>query len=230
MYLFSIFKINTIKWDKKENDFFSFISLIKGQKGILLDIGANIGVMSVHLSKSKKNCTLVAFEPIPSNIEIFKKIIRFYKLNNVKLLECALGNSEKKVKMVLPQVNQVFFQGLSHVLSEENKLNCKGITYEVQMKKLDSFDFEDKILAIKIDVENYEFEVLKGAKSVLSTHQPMIYCELWENENRVDCFNLMKELKYDIYCFVKKNLIPFDPKVHQTQNFIFIPITKNLES
>ena len=79
------------------------------------------------------------------------------------------------------------------------------------------------VSAIKMDVENFEYYVLEGAKETLEKHKPIVYCELWENENREKCFELMKGLDYDIKILHKKKLVDFDNIIHQTQCFFFIP-------
>ncbi len=103
LFVFAIFKIKTLRSDKKEKDFFHFLNLIpKSQEGIILDIGANLGIMTYHLSKSFPETTIHAFEPIPHNVNILKKIITKYHLLNVKLHDFALGLTQEKIKMVLP--------------------------------------------------------------------------------------------------------------------------------
>ncbi len=58
LYVFAIFKIKTLRSDPKEKDFFHFLSLLKDGKGAVLDIGANIGIMTVHLARKLPNSTV----------------------------------------------------------------------------------------------------------------------------------------------------------------------------
>jgi hypothetical protein len=80
-----------------------------------------------------------------------------------------------------------------------------------------------KITAIKLDVENFEAFVLSGAKSIIEKHKPIIYTELWENQNRENCFDFVKQFNYSIKFLQNGMLIDFDPQQHKTQNFFFIP-------
>src|SRR5690606_16720124 len=73
LFVFSVFKIYTLKRDRNEKDFFHFLRLIPENTAVL-DIGANIGIMTVHLSRSIKNVAVYSFEPIPFNIEAFKRV------------------------------------------------------------------------------------------------------------------------------------------------------------
>src|SRR5690606_15193197 len=80
LYLFSKYKIRNLHKDKKEKDFFLFMSEIE-EEGDILDIGANIGIMSYHLSKKFPSKKVYGIEPIPSNFEVLSKIKNKFKLN-----------------------------------------------------------------------------------------------------------------------------------------------------
>src|SRR6476661_6930465 len=114
-YLF-FFSILTIQRLKKHEAEFLFFNRMIPDNGIVLDIGANIGIMTATIAKRKKNAKVYAFEPIPENIKALKRIVNYYKLNNVKIFEVALGEEPGELKMVMPVINNVKMQGLSHVL------------------------------------------------------------------------------------------------------------------
>ena len=193
----------------------------------MLDIGANIGIMTVHLARSIKNVNIYCFEPMPTNIATLKRIINYFKLNNVQLFECALGNSEGKVEMIMPIVNSVRMQGLSHVVNNGIVENNEGERFVVPLKILDKMDIwkadSQRISAIKMDVENFEYFVLDGAKKLIENNQPIVYAELWENENREKCFSLFRNFNYKTFVVFKNKIVPFDHTHHKTQNFIFLP-------
>ena len=136
LFIFSLFKIYTLKSDKNEKDFFHFLNLIP-ENSTVLDIGANIGIMTVHLAKSIKNIKVYSFEPMPNNIKAFKRVINYFKLKNVHLFELALGNSEGEVEMIMPVVSNVKMQGLSHVVHESIKEFNEGERLKTPLKMLD---------------------------------------------------------------------------------------------
>ena len=43
-----------------------------------------------------------------------------------------------------------------------------------------------------MDVENFEIHVLKGATHLIERCKPLIYIELWDNENRKACMQFLK--------------------------------------
>jgi len=226
LYFFSIYIINSLKWNKKEGDFVYFRDMVP-DGGLILDIGANIGVMSVHLARTHKNSAVIAFEPMPDNIKCLKKIIRHYHLNNIRIIESALGDHAGTIEMVMPKQGSARLQGLSHVIHESITENNNGNRFVTPLTTLDIFfqepPEEKPVTAIKIDVENYEYYVLKGAVSLLEKFKPIIYCELWDNKNRDDCFSLLSTLGYEIRVLSKNQLCAYDATTDKTQNFFFIP-------
>lgn len=225
LYWFSIFKIKTLRNDSNEKDFFVFMEQVK-DGGIILDIGANIGIMTYHLSTNFKNSEIIAFEPMPQNYNTLERIINRYQLGNVEVFKVALGNSEGEVEMVMPVEGNVRMQGLSHVMHESITEFNEGIKLKTPLKMLDrmpELSTGKAVTGIKIDVENFEYFVLDGGKALLEKHQPVVYSELWENENRDKCFELMQDLGYSINVVNGVGLRAYQPEKDQTQNFIFTP-------
>lgn len=226
LFLFSLFKIWTLKHDKKEKDFFAFLDLIPSGTTVL-DIGANIGIMSVHLARKAGDGQVHAFEPMRNNYETLERVLRYFKLGNVVVHKIALGNTEGSIQMVMPVVGKVRLQGLSHVVHESITDYNEGELVEVPLRMLDRLpELESagkRISGIKIDIENFEFFALDGGKELMRKHRPVVYAELWDNENRTNCFTLMRQLNYTIHVSGETGLVLFDPKIHKKQNFLFLP-------
>jgi len=218
--LFARYVILKLPYSKNERDFLRFIDLIDDGDHVL-DIGANIGVMSYYLSKKLPNSAIHAFEPVPENMKVLLRIKRRFKLLNVKSYPIAVGNESGTVDMIMPQENEVYFHGLSHV-NKDSK--AQGKINEVEIKRLDDFvEFKKvKITAIKIDVEEYEFNVLKGAEKLILKNRPVIYCELWNSENRKNSMEFIGDLDYKIYVNERNTLTEYK-KQEGIQNFFFIP-------
>ncbi len=223
LYIFSNFKISTLKKDKKEGDFFQFLDLIHSDDCVL-DIGANIGIMTYFLSKKVYQGKVYAFEPVPENITTCKKIINKYTLENVTLMEKALGTESGEIKMVMPKFGKARKQGLSHVVHDSIESFDNGTNYTVEVVTLDSVFEKIQCIpkAIKLDVENFEFFVLKGGEKLITQHHPVIYTELWENENRLNCMKLLTSWGYSTHVVVNNEIVLWNEAVHSHQNFIFI--------
>ncbi|MBP6977774.1 MAG: FkbM family methyltransferase [Bacteroidales bacterium] len=228
LFIFSLFTICILRWKKDEGDFMRLLDILP-QGGFILDVGANIGIMTVHLGRRFPDSIIYAYEPDPQNIKALKRIIRFFRLQNVMVVETALANYSGEARMRRPVIQSVRMQGLTHIITDDNGSPAteEGEEFVVSIQKLDSFAhfFTDsaKVTGIKIDVENFEFFVLDGARKLISTHKPIIYCELWKNEKRDMAFSMMKELGYSAFILYQKQLIPFDPVIHVKDNFYFLP-------
>jgi FkbM family methyltransferase len=222
LYVFARYKIRTLRNDKKENDFFTFLNLLKDGKGDVLDIGANIGIMTVHLANRLPNTTIHAFEPMPQNVSVLRKVIQKFGLKRTKIHELALGDHAGKAKMILPLNGATVMQGLSHVKHESIQEWNEGLEVDVKLDMLDNVINGQPVQGIKIDIENFEYFALKGGTRILESNKPIIYAELWDNENRTNCFDLLKNLNYNVYVNQDNQLVLFDSKKHHTQNFIFI--------
>lgn len=211
-----------LKYDKYERGFLQFLDLIPPGT-TLLDIGANIGITTVPMAKKFPLLTLHSFEPVPPNINALKRIIKHYKLKNVVLHEIGLADAPGELKMVIPVVNGVKMQGLCHVFNEATDDPNEGEIISVPVKRLDDLaelQVVQKIAGIKIDVENFEYYVLKGAQQLLTKHKPVIYCELWANEMRQVVMDYLKEIGYTAKVYENNKLVDF--KNQEESNFIFI--------
>jgi FkbM family methyltransferase len=219
---FAVFKVYTLRWDSKENDFFTFLSILpKG--GTLLDVGANLGLMTHFMSAHSDE--VLAIEPLPENLKTLEYMNRRFGWKGVRILPVAVGAESGEAEMVMPEVEKVRKQGLSHVVHDSITEFNAGKRMKVPMKTLDELtqDLKKPVVGIKMDVENFEYFALKGAQQLLKRDKPVVYTELWENENRTKCFGLMKELGYTCYVVQADQLMPFDKEKHQGQNFIFKP-------
>lgn len=210
-----------LPFDKREKDFMKFLQLVE-DGGHILDIGANIGVMTYHFSKKFNNSTVHSFEPITINYQVLGKIIKKLKLGNVKVYRFALGDVAGEIEMILPKSRKVYLHGLSYVNEKQEHVN--GIKFKVDVKRLDDIEElkDKKINAIKLDVEEFEFKVLKGAHHLIERNRPIIYTELWESKNRYNSINYLSLKKYKVFVNINNKLTEYtDQKGYQ--NFFFIP-------
>lgn len=216
----SRFNISNLRSSKVEADFVHFLDLLPAGK-LILDVGANFGVMTVALAKKAEK--VYSFEPIPENARVVKRLLKYYNLKNVTLFECAVGNQSGELKMVVPIIDNDKISGLSHVVDDNNQ--DEGEFFTVPVKRLDDIpelQQADSIGAIKMDVENFEFEALTGAKALLLKHKPIIFCEIWKTEKSKLTLDFLKnEIGYTIKVIEGGQLVPFTNQ--DALNYFMIP-------
>ncbi len=224
LFVFSLFSIRRFPRRTGDLEFYHFLQMIPKNANVL-DIGSNIGVTAVLLAKRVTSGKVFCFEPIQIHVRVMGKILRRFKLENIEIFETALGSENKKLTMVMPEFRRVKFQGFTHVIEKAEDLR-KGNLFIVDAQRLDDNKEIRKlpgVQAIKIDVENFEYQVLKGADNLLRQHKPLLYCELWEGQNRSRTFQyLIEELGYRvmIFDFEKNKLVEFENQ--PATNFFFL--------
>ena len=163
------------EYEKKRIDQLHLLSK-KINSEILIDIGANIGFYSILSSRRFKQ--LYSFEPNKRNFKVLKKNIDKNKLKNIKILNFGLGEKEE-VLIGTSNTKGKLFQTSGFAINKDNK---KGESVIVK-KGDDVLQFKNKNLTIKIDVEGFEFFVLKGLKNNLINNSCVLQIEIWEKNN-----------------------------------------------
>lgn len=136
---------------------------------LVLDVGANIGQYGVKLYSEGYNGKIISFEPIPRCHAVLVKEASNFK--NWEVFEpCAIGDgnytseihiSKNTVSSSLLNMSDTHVQGAPDSVYIDKE--------EIQVKSLDSLGIDfDRNIFLKIDVQGYEFNVLKGAESLLS--------------------------------------------------------------
>jgi FkbM family methyltransferase len=174
-------------------------TLQKKRKPILMDIGANIGLVSTYLLKEVPNLFIYAFEPGPTQAGLLQKTITINSLqNSIKLSQIALSDSSgKKVFFAHPNRDQAK-DGLVDTGRGE-----KTVEIEVETMTLDEWwkgEGKPHVDVVKIDTEGAELLVLRGASEFLKEAKPIIYLEI--EESNLKAYPYGKE---DIVQFIYSN-------------------------
>lgn len=136
----------------------------RGDKSRVLDIGANIGVISQALEKS--GFTVEAFEPLPEVFDVLSMNVKGSKHN------IAIGHKSGWADMPKLEYSEARnFGGFSLGTSS----SLRG-AIKVEVKTIDSFNFTDVGL-MKIDVEGFEENALRGAAETIARCRPALYIE-----------------------------------------------------
>ncbi|MCF6139763.1 FkbM family methyltransferase [Flavobacterium sp. K77] len=143
----------------------------------IIDVGANSGQFSNVATHLYPKAKLHAFEPLP---DLYKKIAKKFKSNtNITTYNLALGNEDGAInfnKNKYGHISSILNISTTniHYPNQENDLS----QIEVQIKKLDALALtsasENKVVLLKLDVQGYELEVLKGAEASLKNIEYII--------------------------------------------------------
>jgi FkbM family methyltransferase len=225
LFWYAKYKIATLSFDSRDRGLFYMLDRLEPDATVL-DIGANIGVMTVQLARRVPNGKVHAFEPDPSAFQILTRVVASYRLKNVVLHHCALGNQSGEVEMFTPIKSSVRLHGLSRIVTSGEP--GEGIRFRAPVKKLDDIAsiFETKIQAIKLDVELYEPQVIEGGQGLIARCHPMMYVEFWPMVQHWR-FGLMKRLGYEVFSWTPSGLKPAQAsREAQSSNFLCIADAK----
>ena len=143
---------------------------------IVLDIGANFGQLSILLSKCKKDVEVYSFEASKYIFEILKKNVQINKAN-VRLFHNLVGNETER-ELFINKLNISKFNTYGSNMIEKTELrNENSLNIEkINSIKIDDIFFDKKISFMKIDVQGYDLEVLKGSKkTIIKQQMPIIF-------------------------------------------------------
>jgi FkbM family methyltransferase len=130
---------------------------------IYFDCGANIGYYSILFSRLSGEGRVHAIEPT-STAEMLRKNIEHNKCQNITVHNIALaeftGKRNEKIYRIWGQEPEVI---------DYEFISIDSLAENLQLNKLD---------CIKIDVDSFDFEVLKGAEQTLKRFNPWIIVEL----------------------------------------------------
>lgn len=152
----------------------------------VIDIGGNIGEISMNFASIVGDSGNVhSFEPHPINLKRFKNNLSLNDFNNIILNEQALGNEKGIFQLLIIDENNYGRNRITTTVEEkkENKL-----VEDVQVILLDDYVKKckvEKVDLIKIDVEGFEMNVLKGAKNILGIYHPVLFIEVDDNNLRL---------------------------------------------
>ena len=173
--------------------------LQKYETPIVMDVGANIGLMSLNILKFFPSTKIYAFEPGPHQRELLSKTVNANSLDKqVKIYDVALSDSNGTATFSVHSTAHASGDGFKDT---KRAGNTKSISVKTQ--KLDDWwllNGKPKVNFVKIDTEGAELLVLRGAINFLDQIKPTLLLELTSLNLRVYDYD-----HFDVLEFLDKN-------------------------
>lgn len=151
----------------------AFLNLAKDAK-VLFDAGAYAGLFSLVFCQMGKDKRAIAFEPSPVMKPKIETLIALNQLETqLRLKSKAIGDVEGLLDLALEDT------GFVQILPSDKPVKTMPVevtTLDLECKRLNIYPD-----LLKIDVEGFELEALKGAYDLLATKKPAICLELHLN-------------------------------------------------
>jgi FkbM family methyltransferase len=124
---------------------------------IVVDCGANQGMTTVFFAKLVgPSGFVIAVEPIPSNLKSIRRNLELNEILNAEVFASAAGGS----------VSEMSITDMSNATLRDSVMP-RGRKVLVPVTPLDRIVGDRRVDFLKIDVEGFELEVLRGARTLL---------------------------------------------------------------
>ena len=177
----------------------------------VVDCGANHGFSTVLFAKwTGARGKVHAFEPFSHNMAILKENLRLNEITNVICHQSALGAASGNA-LITTHPN-------ARIVQESDRI--RG-TEQVSLVALDDIIPDQSIDFIKIDVEGFELDLLKGAQRILAS-RPRLDVELhvsYYNDKESELgriFGLIPMDRYNVHIQIEVDgpIVPFETERH----------------
>jgi len=177
-----------------EESYEEFLLKTASKCNTIFDVGANIGYYTVQFARNT-NATIYAFEPMDYQYNTLLRNLELNSVSNVHPIKKIVSDSEGK--------QRIYFSGMENTAAS-SVVNETDEFEEIPAISLDGFCEENqirKIGLIKIDVEGYEFNVLKGLENMLKNQNVShLFIEIVERH-----LNKAGTSAREVFDFLKRN-------------------------
>ena len=147
-----------------------------------IDVGANCGLYSVLGALWNPSLQVVAFEPVPAIFGVLKRNVLLNGLEDrVRCENIALSSETGRTTFFLPESDGGMDVESTGTLARESwQVRIGAPRIEVETVRFDGYEtrYPMRVDLIKIDVEDFEADVLEGMRKVITRDRPFIVCEI----------------------------------------------------
>jgi len=157
---------------------------------VFYDVGANVGFFSLLAAVLVGPAgRVVAFEPLPRNIDLLRANLGLNAVANVDIVTAAVAEKAGSTLFATegsPSMGSIDApQGIEVPVVALDELVAKG---EIPLPA-----------AIKMDIEGAESRALSGARKILETHRPILFLSTHGYRQHEECTRLLGELGYHVH-------------------------------
>ena len=194
---------------------------------ICWDIGANIGFYTCLLaSQVEKTGVVVAFEPAVRTCGYLHENVSLNGFTNVTVVNKGLGDKTDQRHLYYSEAGLA--EGTASLKYTDGRAASERVTLDTidnLFRELSAPNF------VKIDVEGYQLEVLRGGERCLKTHAPLLMAELKDvgETNRAifaEIEDYVADLGYQLY-EIRKHSIQRCEKLSDTANRNFFLVKEH---
>ncbi|HEY3402088.1 MAG TPA: FkbM family methyltransferase [Ohtaekwangia sp.] len=161
---------------------------------VFFDVGGHAGYFSFLFSRISPHGRIFTFEPAGLNCAFIRKVIELNAIKNIELVPKGAGS----------KTGELYFN--PGETSSTGKISTTGAV-RVQVISLDDFingrDFASPVF-MKIDVEGFGHEVIRGAMNLIIKYKPTILMEVHDPSEEREALQALSMLGYSFFNLEEK--------------------------
>jgi FkbM family methyltransferase len=180
----------------------------------VVEIGANLGLHSVPLAKFANKGKVICLEPQRIIFQMLCANIALNDLTNVFTYRAAASDANREITIQSSDYESPWNYGAFSVhkgMSTEGSFPGTVTMETVPTVKLDTFDAVSglsSLALLKVDAEQHELQVLKGAAELIARHQPVIFVENNDAQHGDELIQHIESVGYVPYWFCSSRFQP----------------------
>lgn len=155
----------------------TYLAKCVNRGGTVVDVGANIGLYTLESSLVVgPTGQVISIEAAPPHAQALQKNIQLNRMNNVSVIEAAVGDSVGEATLTLPSGDNLGMFTVGPVSGDK--------VFRVVLRPIDDLLKErgiNSVDLIKMDIEGSEYRALRGAARTLGRCRPVLIIELNES-------------------------------------------------
>jgi len=170
--------------------------LVGEARGLIVDVGANIGASLIELKLGAPNARFLCFEPSRRFVAALRRTVAANEWTDVRIEPYALGAAVERRTLYF---NATTASVVAAAYGEREPLGAQ----EVEVRTLDDALERERLLdLIKIDTDGFDLDVLLGGRGVISRLRPALFFEFdpslieWGGRAPEALLQLLDELGY----------------------------------
>ena len=196
---------------------------------VIIDIGANLGYLTVVFSKlTGEKGQVHSVEPVKPVLSILKRNTK--GLKNVHIYPFALGNENKQIKLGNnTRLKKGYVGSGSHFILDQKSKDEKNadVVFDAEMKKgSELFSQLEQLDFIKCDIEGFETVVLPEIEPLIQKFKPILLVETG-GDNRKQMLQFFGERDFQAFILENGSLLPTDET--GSRDIFFIPKEKIMD-
>jgi FkbM family methyltransferase len=130
-----------------------------------VDVGSNVGVYCAILRKFR-TVHPIPFYAFEANPDTYRRLGETVRPLDVATFDCALSEQDGHLDFVSGAVSHMFA-----TVDNRSQYSLARPTVRVAARRLDSFELTGRRIALKVDVEGHEWQVLQGAERLFAENR-----------------------------------------------------------